>query len=116
MFLSLLHPVSLHPKRQRLTFEGDRYVVDAPAAGRHLWGLCIQYSLHMADAIAMDGLGAQSKGGGWVHLRNIVLTDKKRRKKGIERNTKMIQTQMYKPQILEGTQVDRVREEHVFPS
>lgn len=69
----------------------------------------------MADAIAMDGLGAQSQGRGWVHLRNIVLTEKKKRKKKKSReNTEMIQTQMYKPQILEGTEVDGEREEHMF--
>lgn len=87
--LSLSHPIPLNAreggretKRQRLTFEGDRYVVDASAAGRHVWRLRVQHPLHVADAVAMDGLGAQSQGGGWVHLRNVVLIEKKGKKKG----------------------------------
>lgn len=66
-------PVPPQP-RARLTFEGDRDVIDPSAAGRHLGGLGVQHPLHVADAVALDGLGAEPQGGGWVHLGNIVLT------------------------------------------
>ena len=65
-----------------LTFEGDHYVVNPSAAGGQLWGLCVQEPFHVADAVAVDGLGAQSQRGGRVHLRDVVLTGREGEKGG----------------------------------
>ena len=75
-------PHSLAPKGPGLTFEGDHYVVNPSAAGGQLWGLRVQEPFHVADAVAVDGLSAQSQRGGRVHLRDVVLTGREAEKEG----------------------------------
>lgn len=90
------------PKSQRLTFEGDGYVIHTPAARRHLRRLGIQHSLHMAEAIAMDRLSAQPQGGGWVHFRNVVLVEEAGDQEDREHAAKM-ELQTEKPQETTNT-------------
>lgn len=65
-----------------LTFEGHGYVGDAAAARGQLRGLRVQHPLHVADAVAVDGLGAEPQGGRRVHPGNVVLTGEGRGGRG----------------------------------
>lgn len=65
----------------------------------------------MANTVAVDGLGAQSQRGGWVHLRDVVLTGREGRKEVLERDAEEIKTT--RRAVLQGT---AIHEEGAEPS